>query len=68
LLLDKLYSIEALLQKILENQQSNKGGHLEEDAILTIQEDAEYTSLTKPSIYGLCYRRSLPHSKQGKRL
>ena len=59
---DKLNNIEKLLL------QKNNPAKQEIDQLLTIEEAATFTHLTKPTIYSLVSRAEIPHMKKGKRL
>ncbi|HWB26770.1 MAG TPA: helix-turn-helix domain-containing protein [Chitinophagaceae bacterium] len=59
-LFDKLTNIERLL--------SAKENETPADSFLTIQQAAEFLTLSVPTIYGLVSRGEIPVSKKGKRL
>lgn len=60
-LFSKVENIERLLQQKAEPQP-------EADKHLTIQQAAEFLTLSVPTIYGLVSKAQLPVSKRGKRL
>lgn len=61
-LFEKLNNIERLL---LETSNENKPNA---DQLLTIQQAAEFLTLSVPTIYGLVSRAEVPCMKKGKRL
>jgi excisionase family DNA binding protein len=58
---NKLSAIEQLLI-------SKEKSFQKEDSLLTVQQAAEFLTLSIPTIYGLVSKRLLPVNKRGKRL
>jgi excisionase family DNA binding protein len=58
---ERLENIERLLT---EQKEHPKG----QDDLLTIDQAAEFLTLTKPTLYSKVSRRELPYMKRGKRL
>ncbi|SRR5579862_5179441 len=58
---EKLENIEQLISE-------NKKAEPEEDRLMTVQEAAELTHLSIPTIYGLVSKVTIPCMKRGKRL
>jgi excisionase family DNA binding protein len=59
--------IESSLRKILSNQRTEQP-QPETDQLLTIQQVADFLSLSVPTIYGLVSKAEIPCMKRGKRL
>ena len=59
--------IESSLRKILSNQRTEQPQQ-ETDQLFTIQQVADFLSLSVPTIYGLVSRSEIPCMKKGKRL
>ena len=57
----QLDNIERLLQQIIKNQSEETS-----DQLLTVQQTADFLSLSKPTIYSKVSRLELPFMKQGK--
>jgi len=64
LLLDKLNTIEHLLRNV---QKEDKAA-VTLPTIFSLDQAAEYVSLSKSAIYKKTSERSIPHFKQGKKL
>lgn len=62
--------IENLVERISNNLKQNykSQSRIQEDELLTIDEAAKFVKLSKPTLYGLVHKRTIPFSKKGKRL
>ena len=62
--------IENLVERITNNlKKSYESEHRnQEDELLTIDEAAKFVKLSKPTLYGLVHKKSIPYNKKGKRL
>jgi len=63
--------IRQLFRQELENYFSTSLPQLQQpeaDALLTVQQAAEFLHLTVPTLYGKVHAREIPFSKKGKRL
>jgi len=53
---------------ILLTQKSSDPQHLAPDELLTVQQAAQFLSLSVPTIYGLIHRKAIPCMKRSKRV
>jgi len=63
IIIEKLESIEKQLKNLRDNQHSTF-----RPQIMTIEQVANYLSLSKTTIYGYTFRNTIPYAKRGKRL
>ncbi len=68
----RLNELESLIQnsveKALKASNNNSNQTDQQEQIFTVQQAAEFLSLTVPSIYSKCSRGELPYMKKKKRL
>lgn len=55
------------LKQLLKSYQNDNSG-TEKDALLTVEQAAEFLNLSKSTIYSLVQKQGIPVSKKGKRL
>ncbi len=62
--------IENLVERITNNLKKSyeSQNRIQENEFLTIDEAAKLVKLSKPTLYGLVHKKSIPYSKKGKRL
>ncbi len=68
----RLNELESLIQnsveKALKASNNNSNQTDQQEQIFTVQQAAEFLSLTVPTIYSKCSRSELPYMKKNKRL
>lgn len=67
-ILERLGSIESLLQKIQQGRDSIPTATAVTRKILSLTEFCEHTGLSKQTAYKLTSAQKVPHSKRGKRI
>lgn len=64
----RLDRIENLLIEIRERSSSDNSQRTPDDKFISAQEAADFLGLALQTIYGLVYRKIIPHFKRNKRL
>ena len=54
------------LKEQLDRIEQMLSARAEENNILSVEDFVRLTGFSKPTVYGLCYKRKIPHYKQGK--